>query len=99
MQPFSQADGLQQIRRTLLSRAYPCQLQRHQDIFQGGEGGNEMEGLKDVADLIATIPCQGTLAHRRDLDAVQHDGAGRRAIQPCDETQQGGLPAPRGPSE
>jgi hypothetical protein len=54
-----------------------------------------MEGLKDVADVIATIPRQGTLAHRRDLHAVQRDGAGRRAIQSRDETQQGGLPAPR----
>src|SRR5437773_12463028 len=52
MQPLSQADGPQQIRRAILCRAYPCQLQRHQDIFQGGEGRNEMEGLKDVADVI-----------------------------------------------
>ena len=53
-----------------------------------------MKGLEDVADVIATIPCQGTLAHRRDLHPVQRDGAGRRSIQSRDEAQQGGLPAP-----
>src|SRR5205085_4568280 len=56
-------------------------------------------GLKDIADMITTIPRQGALAHRRDLYTVQHDGAGRRAIQPRDEAQQGGLPAPRGAND
>src|SRR5512140_3829838 len=54
-----------------------------------------MEGLKNVADVIAAKPRQGALAHRRNLHAVQRDGAGRRAIQSCDETQQGGFSASR----
>ena len=66
---------------------YPVQLQRHQDIFQRREGGNEVKGLENVADVIATIPRQGTLTHRRDFHAVQRDGAGSRPIQPRDEAQ------------
>ena len=94
MEPFSQAHGIQQFRRAILRRAHPGQLQRHQDIFQCREGGNEVKGLKDVADVIATEPRQGTFTHRRDFDAVQRDGTGRWPIQPRDEAQQGGLPAP-----
>ena len=95
MEPFPKADGIQQFRRTILGRAHSSQLQWNQDIFQRRQGGNEVKGLENVADVIATIPRQGTLAHRRDLHAVQRDGAGRRAIQSRDETQQGGLAAPR----
>ena len=54
-----------------------------------------MKRLEDVADMIATISRQGTLAHRRDFHTVQRNGAGRWAIQSRDEAQQGGLPTPR----
>ena len=96
VKPFSKADGIQQFRRAILRRAHSGQLQRHQDIFQCGEGGDEMKGLENVADVIATEPRQGTFTHRRDFDAVQGDGTGRWPIQPRDEAQQGGLPASGG---
>lgn len=70
MQPLFQTDGFQEVCCAILCPVHSRQLQRNQDVFQSGEGGDEMKGLKDVADMIAAVLGKITLAHPGDVRSV-----------------------------
>src|SRR5687767_463575 len=75
------------------------QLQRHRDVLQRGEGGNEVKGLEDVADGVEAEAREGVLPERGDLRLRHADAAGRGSIEPGDEAEQRGLAAARRPRD
>ena len=57
MQPIAQAELGQQLRRHLAGAAagVVVELQRHLDVFQGGQRFEQVVGLKDETDLAADL--------------------------------------------
>ncbi len=64
------------------------------DVLLRGECRDEVECLVDHANLLIAHSCQLPFAHTRNVDAVDEYLAGGGGIQPCDDTQQGGLAGP-----
>ncbi len=90
-QAVTEADRAQAVRRARHGIRRAGQFQRHRHVLQRGHGRNQMERLEHDADGVAAQAGQGILAHARDLVPVQHDAAGRGALQPGQHHQQAGL--------
>ena len=75
------------------------EFNRQRDIFQRRQGGNQIEELKDEADLAVADIGELALAHARDVHAVDGDGAAGGAVQAADDPQQRTFPAARGPDD
>jgi hypothetical protein len=56
-----------------------------------------MKRLKDIADVGQAQPRHRLFSERRDLDPVQPNGSGCRSVEPRNQTQECGLPAPGRP--
>lgn len=65
------------------------------DVFERGHRRNEMEGLKDDADVAAAKAGQGVLVERSEIAAGDHDRAGVDALQTSEHHEQGGLAGAR----
>ena len=66
-------------------------VERHLDVLLRGERRDQVEGLKDHADLLVAHGGQLALAHLGDVDAVDQHLAAGRVIQPGDDAEQGGF--------
>jgi hypothetical protein len=64
-------------------------FERHGDILQRGHGRNEMEGLKDDADILAAEARQRILVELAQVFAGNHDRAGVGLFEPGHHHQQG----------
>ena len=78
---------------------FAAQLKRHLHVFPCGERRNQLERLKDEAHLGATQLRPLVLVERTELLAVEMDGATRRAVEPGEQSEQGGLAAARWPDD
>ena len=91
--PVKQIDGLQCDLNTFSTFAgrHRQQQQRQFDVLIGGENGDEIMGLEDVAH--AGCPPVGQLCTRqiRNVDSVDHDAAAVRLVDAGDQVQQRGL--------
>lgn len=74
----------------------PGQLQRQQDIFARGQGRQKLEVLEDEADPAAAQGGAAILVKGIQGLATEPDGTGGGIIEAGQESQQGGLTAPRG---
>mgnify|MGYP003693714221 CR=1 FL=1 len=72
-----------------------AQLERHRDVFERGQGRDEVKGLEDVPDGVAAEAGQAIFAEGHQVHAVDDDVARGGAIEPRDETEQRGLAAAR----
>src|SRR5207244_5317166 len=72
-----------------------AELERHGHVLEGAQGRDEVKGLEHVTDGVATEAGQLVFTERRDLDAPHRDVTSRRAVEACDEAEQGGLSAAR----
>ncbi len=101
--PRRQPDLLEQ-RRGQLPRVDPRRppqrvIQRHQDIVQGGSPRQEVEALKDEAQL--RCPHQGPLVGRKaaHLLAVEPELAGTRPVETAQNVHERGLARPGRPHQ
>ena len=92
-QPMTETHTLQQRRSALtrLGNGHPTNQQRHADVFQGAELGEQMvelidEAQRPVAQQTALFFIQG-----RQLFARQPDTASARRIQTAEHVEQGAL--------
>ena len=69
---------------------------RQQDVFQGGEGRDELEGLEDEAQFSAAHFGQLVFGQTAYLDAVDQDLAFGGGVEAGQESQQGAFAASRG---
>ena len=67
------------------------QFQREGDVFAGGEGGDEIELLKDDADAAAAEEGELAFGHSGERFTGNFYEAGRRAVQGRAEVEQGGF--------
>src|SRR4029079_13442484 len=72
-----------------------AELHRGLDVLPGGEGGDQVVELEDVAQAVAAEVGELVVGEPRDLDAVDPDGAARGDVDAADEVEQRGLPAAR----
>jgi hypothetical protein len=75
------------------------QLQGDRDIFEGGHGRHEMEGLEDDADPLPAKPRQRVFAKMVDPLAADGDLARVRALQPSHGHEQGRFARAGGPDQ
>ena len=66
------------------------------DIFGGGEDGDEIEGLKDEADLFAAEQGGFGRGEAGGVDAFNQDAAGGGLVDAADEVEEGGFAAAAG---
>ncbi len=100
-QPVGDADALGQHAGFFKRRLFrlPRQQQRHGDVFQQGERGQEIEELEDEADAVAPQAGKGVVGERGHIPPVQPQRAGIRAVHDAAELEQGGFPAARRPRD
>jgi hypothetical protein len=85
---LGEADALEQrVERSALHLA-SRDGQRQQDVLLGIERRQEVEGLKDEADVPAAQLGQRLVAHRRDVLRPDVDAARRRAIEPGEQVHE-----------
>ena len=70
-----------------------------QAVLQRGQSGDQVEELKDKADLAVSNVRQLILAHPRDVDAIYFDLAVSRAVQAADDSQKRALATSRWPND
>ena len=79
---------------------FAAQFHRNHDVFQGGQGGNELEVLENKADfLIADARRPAVLVQHAEVNAVQAHAARGRVFQSGAETEEGGLAAAGRPDD
>src|ERR1700683_143929 len=98
-QPVAEAESGQSFVRALLARgrAYSERDQRHLDVLQRVERGDQIEGLEDEADRVGPDLGYLGLSHTAQVHVVELDRAGGRPVKATDHLQQSGLPMARGP--
>ena len=93
LDPFAEPHQRQQIDAFVdgLVRRQAGENHRQGDVLQGGHDRDQVEGLKDVADLAAPQPGQFVGVQLGDVDLVDIDLALRGLVQRADHVEQGGL--------
>jgi len=82
--------------RARLARRQPREQPGELDVVGDREVGDEVEELKDEADLAAAQLRPGRLAELVDSAAAEVDLAGCGSVEPAEQVQQGRLAAARG---
>ncbi len=77
-------------------RGYAVQHEGQGRVFEGGEGGQKIEGLKDEADLTASDSGEPALVQAPEIGTVQPDASPGGIIHAPAKMQQGRLAAPGG---
>lgn len=72
------------------------QFQGHHDVFEGGEGGDELEILEDEADVASAKGGAPVFAEGVERGIEQGDGAVGGGVEPGAEAEQGGFPTAGG---
>jgi hypothetical protein len=82
-----------------LGGGHPDELQRELDVFRRCEGGQEVEKLKNGADLFAADEVERIGGELIDAAVEEGDGAAVWAINPAETVEEGGFTAARGAGE
>ena len=99
MRAPGQADFLEQRAARVRGSATPAISIGTATFSYAVSDGNQVEELKDEADLLAAQPRQRVLAEPRDVDAVDQHRSGGRRIEAGDEAEQRRLAAARRPDD
>jgi hypothetical protein len=97
-EPLPEPDGGQGLGRPLppLLHLHTEGYEGGLDVLLGGEGGDEVEGLEDEADVLAADLGELGLRQLGQVGAVEHDFALCGLVQSAEHLEQGGLAAARG---
>ena len=79
-----------------LRAADATQLERHEDIFQGGKRGEELEALKNKTRGGIAQGGQRIFVHVAEVVSVEDDATGGRTVEAGAEPEQGGFATARG---
>jgi hypothetical protein len=95
--PAAQAHRLQQLVRTPFPlRAWHAgEHHRQRHIVRGGHRGDEIERLKDDADVALTMKAERSARHLREIVAEDAERPFRRAVETGNQIQQRRLARPR----
>ena len=77
------------------ARIEAAQLEGDLDVLPRGQGGDEVEGLEDEADLLRAQPRPRVLAQRAELDAVEEDAPAGGPVEAGHQREQRALAAAR----
>lgn len=91
-----QANGFQKFSRFRQAVPFNVQFERQQDIFQGGQGRDQLVRLEDEADLASAHGGQLCLGQVVDRRAIKPDFAFAGCVQPGQQPQQRALTAAAG---
>ena len=90
---LGESDAAQQFETKLAGRAIAAQLHRHGDIFQRGQGRDQLEILKDKSDGLIADARFPVFAQLVERNSIQQDRAGTGAIQSRAQTEKRRFPA------
>ena len=88
-----ESDPLEPLKRGLAGVARAGQQQRQFDVLQDGQGGQELEELKDETDVRAAEGGERGVVERRGGSAIHQHFAGRGEVHGAGHIQKGGLAA------
>lgn len=91
VETLAKADGLKFLPRDIEGIADVCEFQRNRDVFQRSHIGDQVEGLKDDADVLAAEIGERIFAKAMQRRAVDIDFTAVEPFQPGQHHQQGGL--------
>src|SRR5690606_3719220 len=95
IEPAAQAHALEQRRGPRRDVAVAAQLERHLYVLERGQRRQELERLKDEADVIAPETGPLVLGQRREIGAVDRDRAAARRVEAREEPEKRCLAAAR----
>src|SRR4051812_2267057 len=96
----SQADSVEEVAGALTAAWVTAgELHGEQDVLLRGEGGEELIGLEDEADLTAAEERHLVFAEVGDVFTVEDDLAGGRGIEAGEEAEEGAFAATRWPHD
>jgi hypothetical protein len=88
-----QADPLEPFDGRFTATPAAGEKKRQSNIFQDGEGGKELEKLKNEANPVAAESCEIGVREGRRRAAVDQDFTGCRKVHGAGEVQERGFPA------
>src|SRR5262249_4778407 len=88
--PTGGADPAQRLRRALadVRRAPPGELERPRDVLLDGQGGNQVEGLKDESDLAQAKIRELMVGEDAEARSLHHHFTGLRRVEAGHEVQE-----------
>jgi len=92
----AEADATEDFAGGLLRAAHAAQLERHENIFQRGQRGEELETLENETGGGIAQGGDGVLVEVVEAAAVERDVPGGRPVETGAESEQGGLAAAGG---
>jgi len=94
---FGEADAIQELFCPALGIAGCAgEFGGEEDVFFGGEGGNELVALEDEAEFAAAEESERVFGEADDFFSVEEDAAGGGVIEPGEEAEEGTLAAAGG---
>ena len=90
---IGEADLLEQCQRsfTQLRRAYPYRCESRLDVFERGQGRDQVELLEDEAERLEAELCQLAVTENGEVASLEDDVAGARTVERTEQLQQGRL--------
>jgi hypothetical protein len=70
------------------------ELERQQHVLDRGQGGQQVERLKNESDFAIAQPRAAVLVECRELGAVQPHAAPRRLVEPREQSEERGFSGP-----
>src|SRR6185436_2935329 len=95
MRPIGQLHFAEQLPGARIRVAPAGDLHRNEDVLERRQRRDEMKELKDEPDLLTAQPGEPVFRQRRDVDAVDQNGSGGRAVEAREKPEQRGLTAAR----
>ena len=94
VQPLLQPQGLDDPAHIVLVHPAPVQLDGQDDIFIGAEHWHQVIGLEHKPDLPPPEDGQFLVLQRENVLPIHQHRATGGAVQPAQDVEQGGFPAP-----
>ena len=91
VQAVAQADGVDDPVEVVAVDPPAGDVQGQGDVLLRAQGGHQVEGLEDEADVLAAQPGESAPAHGRDLLPVERDRPGGGRLQARQAVHEGGL--------
>lgn len=91
-----EADFFEEFDAALFGIAVALEFERDHDVFEGGEGGDELEVLEDEADFAVADACAFVLADGVEGVSGEGDGARGGAVEAGAEAEECGFSAAGG---
>jgi len=93
LRAIGEPDSCEQVGGTGECTVIAAEIERHADVLERRERGNELKALKHEPNFLAAQPRPSIFAEASEVDVVEQHGSCARDVEAGEQAEQGGLAA------